>query len=67
MTGTEEREIGAVSGRVGIYEVETVFPVLSFGSLAWDSKMASYQQFLKHIYWNFMESGISGIGIWLNL
>ena len=21
----------------------------------------------KHIYWNFMESGISGIGIWLNL
>ena len=29
--------------------------------------MAAYQQFLKHIYWNFMESGISGIGIWLNL
>ena len=23
--------------------------------------MAAYQQFLKHIYWNFMESGISGI------
>ena len=32
-----------------------------------DSKMAAYQQFLKHIYWNFMESGMSGIGIWLNL
>ena len=45
----------------------TVSPVLSFGLLAWDSKMAAYQQFLKHIYWNFMESGISGIGIWLNL
>ena len=29
--------------------------------------MAAYQQFLKHIYWNFMESSISGIGIWLNL
>jgi len=28
--------------------------------------MAAYQQFLKHSYWNFMESGISGIGIWLN-
>ena len=37
-----------------------------FGLLAWDSKMAAYQQFLKHIYWNFMESCISGIGIWLN-
>ena len=32
-----------------------------------DPKMAAYQRFLKHIYWNFMESGISGIGIWLNL
>ena len=29
--------------------------------------MAAYQQFLKHIYWNFMESGISGIRIWLDL
>ena len=46
---------------------DSVSPVLSFGLLAWDSKMAAYQQFLKHIYWNFMESGISGIGIWLNL
>ena len=24
-----------------------------------DSKMAAYQEFLKHIYWNFMESGFS--------
>ena len=39
----------------------------SFGLLAWDSNMAAYQQFLKHIYWNFMESGISGIRIWLDL
>ena len=46
---------------------DTVSPVLSFGILALDSKMAAYQQFLKHIYWNFMEFGISGIGIWLNL
>ena len=46
---------------------DTVSPILSFGVLAWDSKMTAYQQFLKHIYWNFMESGISGIGIWLNL
>ena len=29
--------------------------------------MAAYEQFLNHIYWNFMESGISGIGISLNL
>ena len=43
-----------------------VSPVLSFGLLAWDSKMAAYQQFLQHIYWNFMKSGISGIGICLN-
>ena len=35
--------------------------------LARDSNMAAYQQFLKHIYWNFMESGISGIRIWLDL
>ena len=46
---------------------DIVSPVLSFGLLTWDSKLAAYQQFLKHIYWNFMESGISGIGIWLNL
>ena len=30
------------------------------------SYMAANQQFLNQIYWNFMESGISGIGIWLN-
>ena len=29
--------------------------------------MAAYQPFQKHIYWNFMESGISGIGKLLNL
>ena len=49
------------------YLARNVTSVLSFGLLAWDSKMVAYQQFLKHIYWNFMESGISGIGIWLNL
>ena len=27
---------------------DTVSPVLIFGLLAWDSKMAAYQQFLKH-------------------
>ena len=32
-----------------------------------DSNMTAYQQFLKNIYWNFMESGISGIRIWLDL
>ena len=32
-----------------------------------DSNMAAYQQFLKNFYWNFMESGISGIRIWLDL
>ena len=37
------------------------------GLSAWDSNMAAYQQFLNHIYSNFMEPGISGIGIWLNL
>ena len=46
---------------------DTVSPVLSLGLLAWDSKMAAHQQFLRHIYWNFMGSGISGIGIWLSL
>ena len=25
--------------------------------------MAAYQQLLKHIYWNFMESSVSGIRI----
>ena len=29
--------------------------------------MVAYQQFLKFIYWNVMESGLSGIGIWLSL
>ena len=29
--------------------------------------MAAYEQFLQHIYWNLMESGISEIGISLNL
>ena len=29
--------------------------------------MAAYQPFLKHIYWNFMESSNSGIRIWLDL
>ena len=29
--------------------------------------VAAQKQFLKHIYWNFMESGISEIEIWLNL
>ena len=45
---------------------DTVSPVLSFGLVTWDSKIAAYQQFLKHIYWNFMDFCISGIGIWLN-
>ena len=45
----------------------TQFHLFWSGLLVCDSKMAAYQQFLKHIYWNFMESGISGIGIWLNL
>ena len=46
---------------------DTLSPVLSFGLLAWHSNMAAYQQFLKHIYWNFIESGISEIRKWLNL
>ena len=29
--------------------------------------MAAFQQFLKKIYLNFMEPGISGIEIWLDL
>ena len=29
--------------------------------------MATYKWFIKQIYWNFMESGISGIRIWFNL
>ena len=41
--------------------------LFAFGLLAWDSKTAAYQQFLKHIYWNFIDSSISGIGIWFNL
>ena len=48
---------------------DPVSSVLGFGLLAWDSNIAAYhgQQFLKHIYWNFMESGIPGIRIWLDL
>ena len=45
----------------------TVSPVLRVWLLALDSNMAAYQQFLKHINWNFMETGILGIGLWLNL
>ena len=41
---------------------DTVSPVLIFGLLAWDSKMTGYQ--LTGILW---KSGISGIGICLNL
>ena len=28
--------------------------LVAFGLLAWDSKKAAQQQFLKHIYWNFI-------------
>ena len=41
--------------------------LVAFGLLAWYSNKAAQQQFLKHIYWNFTESGISEIEMWLNL
>ena len=41
--------------------------LVAFGLLAWHSYKAAQQQLLEHIYWNFMESGISEIEIWLNL
>ena len=41
--------------------------LVAFGLLAWHSKKATQQQLLEPIYWNFMESGISEIEIWLNL
>ena len=41
--------------------------LVAFGLLAWYSNKAAQQQLLEHIYWNFMESGISEIERWLNL
>ena len=41
--------------------------LVAFGLLALHSNEAAQQQFLKHIYWNFMESGFSEIEICLNL
>ena len=41
--------------------------LVAFGLLAWHSCKAAQQQLLEHIYWKFMESGISEIEIWLNL
>ena len=41
--------------------------LVAFGLLAWDSNKAAQKQFQKHIYWNFIESSISKIEIWLNL
>ena len=47
---------------------DIVSHVLSFELLAWDSNKTAHhgQQFLMSVYWNFMESGISEIEIWLN-
>ena len=41
---------------------DTVSPVFSFGLLAWDSKMAAYQQFLKHISGTEQRVGLGGGG-----
>ena len=39
---------------------DTVSSFLSFGLSAWNSNRGAYQPFFKYIYWNFIESGISG-------
>ena len=41
--------------------------LVAFELLALHSNKAAQQQFLKQINWNFMESSISEIDIWLNL
>ena len=41
--------------------------LVAFGLLAWHSNKAAQQQLLEHIYWNFVESDVLEIEIWLNL